>query len=364
MRDGQPDLPSVDRRNNPVHVRQAHFQPTAIDDLNVRWGQQGLSSVDRVENPLHERRDHFEPSSIKAETTNLNLSAFSNVIMGLKGLFSMDRENPLHMKRALYESTCVYNTNDAIPNTKNYQQDYFSANQNQKRPTTRRSFYELKSTPEYFNDQDYCEQIPSVYNCNYEQPKIPQFNTETRGVEFPRGLMDAIKTIPKYISHADMLPVFFQSILNVRDAFGSESEPWNFNSLTYKLKGLTATDFASRLTQYKNIESLLSDLKSQYWGRESADIHEKKLQAVKQDATESTASFVLRVQSLPNSLMSAFDQDSPISESHRKVLKEIAIKEACEQFLCALRPELEATTLVKQPKIVSMAIDAAVLSCP
>ena len=172
--------------------------------------------------------------------------------------------------------------------------------------------------------------------------------------------MDAMKIIPEYIGHADMLPAFCQSILNVRDAFGPESEPWILNALISKLKGPAATGFASRLTQYKNIESLLSDLKRQYWGREGADSLKRKLQTVEQDATESAASFGLRVQSLHNSLINALDQDPTISESHREILKEIAIKEACEQFLCGLRPELEAATRAKQPTILSMAIDAAV----
>ena len=55
VRGGQPDPPSVDRRNKPLHVKQAPLEPASIDDLNVRWGQRGLSSVDRVENPLHVR---------------------------------------------------------------------------------------------------------------------------------------------------------------------------------------------------------------------------------------------------------------------------------------------------------------------
>ena len=159
--------------------------------------------------------------------------------------------------------------------------------------------------------------------------------------------MDAMKIIPEYIGHADMLPAFCQSILNVRDAFGPESEPWILNALISKLKGPAATGFASRLTQYKNIESLLSDLKRQYWGREGADSLKRKLQTMEQDATESAASFGLRVQSLHNSLINALDQDPTISESHREILKEIAIKGACEQFLCGLRPELEAATRAK-----------------
>ena len=173
--------------------------------------------------------------------------------------------------------------------------------------------------------------------------------------------MDAIKTrIPQYTGHADMLPVFCQSICNVRDAFGPESEKWIINSLISKLKGPAATGFASRLTQYENIESLLRDLKTQYWGREGADSLKTKLQTIQQDATESAASFCLRVQGLHNSLMNALDQDPNISKSHRKILKEIAVKEACEQFLCGLRPELEVATRAKQPTTLSTAIDSAV----
>ena len=185
-------------------------------------------------------------------------------------------------------------------------------------------------------------------------------NQENRHIEFPRGLTDAIKTIPEYIGNADMLPVFCKSIRNVRDAFGPQSERWILNALISKLKGPAATGFASRLTQYKDIESLLRDLKTQYWGREGADSLKRKLQTVEQGPTESAASFGLKVQSLHNSLMNALDQDPAISASHRQVLKEIAIKEACEQFLCGLRPELEVATRAKQPTVLSAAIDAAV----
>ena len=84
-------------------------------------------------------------------------------------------------------------------------------------------------------------------------------------MNFPRGLTDAIKTlIPNYEGNADMLPVFCQSIRNVRDAFGPESELWILNVLISKLKGPASVGFASRLSQYKTIDPLLRDLKTQY----------------------------------------------------------------------------------------------------
>ena len=101
-------------------------------------------------------------------------------------------------------------------------------------------------------------------------------------------------------------------------------------------------------------------MKTHYWGREGADRLKRKLQTIQQDATESTASFGLRVQGLQNSLMNALDQDPNISESHRKILKEFAVKEACEQLLCGLRPDLEVDTRAKQPTTLSTAIDSAV----
>ena len=63
-----------------------------------------------------------------------------------------------------------------------------------------------------------------------------------------------------------------------------------------------------------------------------------------QEPNESAASFGLRVPSLHNSIVHTIDQDPSILDHHRKILKEIAIKDAREQFLCGLKPELEATT--------------------
>ena len=58
--------------------------------------------------------------------------------------------------------------------------------------------------------------------------------------------------------------------------------------------------------------------------------------------------------------MNAYDQDMSVLETHRKVLKEMAIKEAREQFLCGLRSELEAATRTANPSTLTEAIDIAV----
>ena len=179
-------------------------------------------------------------------------------------------------------------------------------------------------------------------------------------MKFLPGLKDAISLIPDNFGHADLLPVFCSSILNVRNAFGPASEPWILNALASKLKGSAATGFAARLTQYTTIGPLLQDLKQQYWGREGVDSLKRKLQTITQEPTENAASFGLRVQAIHNSLINALDQDPNIIDSHREILKQIAVKDACEQFLCGLRPELESATRAKRPVLLSEAIDAAI----
>ena len=197
--------------------------------------------------------------------------------------------------------------------------------------------------------RDYSRHFPDHSFSFHQQP-----------ITFLKGLASAISLIPDYYGHADLLPVFCSSILNVRNAFGPASEPWILNALASKLKGSAATGFAARLTQYNTIGPLLRDLKQQYWGREGVDSLKRKLQTITQDPTENAASFGLRVQSIHNSLINALDQDPNIFDSHREILKQIAIKDACEQFLCGLRPELEAATRAKRPVLLSEAIDAAI----
>ena len=97
-------------------------------------------------------------------------------------------------------------------------------------------------------------------------------------------------------------------------------------------------------------------MKTQYWGQEGADSLKRKLQSIEQFAEKS---FGLRVQGLHNSFMNAYDQDPSIVESHRDVLKQMAIKEARDQFSCGLRPELEPATGIKHPNTLAEAIDAA-----
>ena len=71
--------------------------------------------------------------------------------------------------------------------------------------------------------------------------------------------------------------MFSQSVCNVRDAFGPKAEPWIFSALRSKLQGPVAAGFAARLTQYKSIELLLRDLKTQFRGRGSVDVLKRKL---------------------------------------------------------------------------------------
>ena len=186
------------------------------------------------------------------------------------------------------------------------------------------------------------------------------FTNPPRQIKWPAGLHQCLNTIPIYDGHADMLPMFSQSIRNVRDAFGPEAEPWILNALSSKLKGPAAAGFAVRLTQYTSIEPLLRDLKTQYWGRESVDGLRRKLQSVEQKPDESAAAYGLKVQSLHNSIMNAYDQDPSILDSHREILKQMAIKEVRVQFLNGLRPELEAATRTARPITLAEAIDAAV----
>ena len=80
----------------------------------------------------------------------------------------------------------------------------------------------------------------------------------------------------------------------------------------------------------------MRDLKQQYWGRLGVDILKRKLLTITQDPTENAATFGRRVQSIHNSLINALDQDPKIFDSHRGILKQIAIKDAFELFLCGL----------------------------
>ena len=114
------------------------------------------------------------------------------------------------------------------------------------------------------------------------------------------------------------------------------------------------------MTQYKSIELLLRDLKTQYWGRENVDVLKRKLQPIMQEPTESAASFGLNVHSLHNSIMNAYDQNPTIQDSHREILKQMAVEEAKEQFLCGLRTGLESAMRISQPRTLAEAIDSAV----
>ena len=66
---------------------------------------------------------------------------------------------------------------------------------------------------------------------NYGQSISHYRDRENPRVKFPPEL------IPTYEGNADMSTVFCQSILNVRDSFGPESEPWILNALISKLRG-------------------------------------------------------------------------------------------------------------------------------
>ena len=199
--------------------------------------------------------------------------------------------------------------------------------------------------------------MPSSLLQNSQPPLVG--NRPTSSIKWPVGLHQALNTICDYNGHADMLPVFCSSIRNVRDAFGSESEPWILNALVSKLTGPAASAFAARLNTYTSIEPLLKDLKTQFWGREGADAIKRKLQLITQEPNECAASFGLRVQCLHNSLINTIDQDPNILDSHREILKQMAVKDACEQFLCGLRPELEAATRAQRPYLLNDAILAA-----
>ena len=157
---------------------------------------------------------------------------------------------------------------------------------------------------------------------------------------FLKGLSSALATVCDYDRNADMLPVSCSSIRNVRYAFGPDSEPWKLNGLVSKLKGPASSGFAARLTQYTSVESLLTDLKTQFRGREGANSLKKKLHTNVQEPNESAANFGLRIQSLNNSIVNTIDQHPSILDHHRKILKEIDIKDAREQFLCGLKPKL------------------------
>ena len=170
----------------------------------------------------------------------------------------------------------------------------------------------------------------------------------------------ALNIIPEYSGNADMLPAFCKSIRNVLNAFGTEAEPWILSALPAKLKGIAAAGFAARITQYDSVEQLLRDLKRQYWGREGADSLKQKIRVMQQEPKESAASFGLRVHSMHNSLMNAYDHDPDTSPRHREVLKELAIKDTLEPFLCGLAPEIQYATRTLRPRDLTEAIDMAV----
>ena len=98
----------------------------------------------------------------------------------------------------------------------------------------------------------------------YQERSNDNIKTTPKKITWPNGLHQALGTIPIYNGIADMLPMFSQSVRNVRDAFGLEAEPWILNALSSKLQGPAAAGFAARLTQCKSIEPLLRDLKT--WG--------------------------------------------------------------------------------------------------
>ena len=99
-------------------------------------------------------------------------------------------------------------------------------------------------------------------------------------------------------------------------------------------------------------------MKTQYWGRKETDTLKRKLESIEQYAELSAASLELRVQDLHNSIMNAYDQDPSVVVSDRDVLNQMAIKEARDQILCGLRPELEPVTRMTQPNTLAEPIDA------
>ena len=202
--------------------------------------------------------------------------------------------------------------------------------------------------------------VPRLSRVQNVSSSVLSTNAIQQPFTVPFSLHHGIQTICEYNGHSDMLPVFCASIRNVRDAFGPASEPWILNALVSKLKGPAAIAFAARIPTYTSIDSLLKDLNTQFWGREGADALKRKLQTISQLPNESASSFGLRVQCLHNSLINNIDQDpNIIDNNHRTILKEMAVKDSREQFLCGLRPELETATRIKNPVFLNEAILAA-----
>ena len=297
--DGRHDTLSTDRRENPLcEIRPPKASSYTNSNYTMRApcvsdGQNDISFIDRRGNPLYEIRPPYKRVSLHNNVdTNLSYNEPRAPWLGdgQYGNTSIDREGcPVYENHPLNKRASLFNEFDDKVNKMH----------------TLHSRQKYHDNDPWFAEKD--QQISTTFN---------------RRIVFPLGLNDAIRTIPIFEGVADMLPVFTRSIYKVRSAFGPESE----HALILKLKGPASDGLASRLTRYKNIDELLRDLKTQYWGHEGADYMKRRLQTIEPGQSESTAIFGLRVQSLHNSLMNALEQDLDIAESDRELLKEIEIK--------------------------------------
>lgn len=174
------------------------------------------------------------------------------------------------------------------------------------------------------------------------------------------SISQALNLIPHFDGNPDNLNLFCVSVRQILTTFGPECEPYVLFALANKLVGRAADGYRARLTSYKSIEKLLTDLTTQYSNAGIADEVSAQIKIASQRPGESAGDFGLRVQKLLNRLLIIYDSAPDYGYNDRESRKREADRDTLEQFMFGLCHPLDHQVRSRHPHTLSEAIRLAV----